>query len=78
LLILTSGQTVLLVVNVISVDCQSYFMTNDQSDSMSGVEPILGFVTRYYFLSEGFSLKVAFLFLWGALSDERTGLQFAV
>jgi hypothetical protein len=30
------------------------------------------------FLSEGFCLKVAVLFLWGALSDERTGLQFAV
>jgi hypothetical protein len=35
-------------------------------------------VTRYYFLSEGCCLKVAVLFLWGALSDERTGLQFAV
>jgi hypothetical protein len=43
-----------------------------------GVEPILGFVTRYYFLSEGCCLKVAALFLWGALSDERTGLQFVV
>jgi hypothetical protein len=42
------------------------------------VEPTLGHVTRYYFLSEGYCLKVAVLFLWGALSDERTGLQFAV
>jgi hypothetical protein len=33
---------------------------------------------RYYFLFEGFCLKVAIFFLWGALSDERTGLQFAV
>jgi hypothetical protein len=31
-----------------------------------------------YFLSEGCCLKVAVLFLWGALSDERTTLQFAV
>jgi hypothetical protein len=35
-------------------------------------------VNRYYFLSEGCYLKVVILFLWGALSDERTGLQFAV
>jgi hypothetical protein len=32
--------------------------------------------TRYYFLSECFCLKFAVLFLWGALSDERTGLQY--
>jgi hypothetical protein len=43
-----------------------------------GVEPTLGLVTRYYFLSEGCCLKFAVLFLWGALSGERTGLQFAV
>jgi hypothetical protein len=43
-----------------------------------GVEPTLGLDTRYYFLSEGSRLKVAVFFLWGALSDERTGLQFAV
>jgi hypothetical protein len=35
----------------------------------------VGLVT---FLSEGCCLKVAVLFLWGALSDERKGLQFAV
>jgi hypothetical protein len=34
--------------------------------------------TRYYFLSECCCLKFAVLFLWDALSDERTGLQFAV
>jgi hypothetical protein len=34
--------------------------------------------TRYYFLSECCCLKFAVLYLWGALSDERTGLQFAV
>jgi hypothetical protein len=38
----------------------------------------MGLVTRYYLLSEGCCLKVAVLSLWGALSDERTGLQFAV
>jgi hypothetical protein len=43
-----------------------------------GVEPTLGLMTRYYFLSEGCCLKVAVLFLCGALSDERMGLQFAV
>jgi hypothetical protein len=39
---------------------------------------LLGLATRYYFLSECCCLKFAVLFLWGALSDERTGLQFAV
>jgi hypothetical protein len=34
--------------------------------------------TRYYFLSECCCLKFAVLFLWDALSDERTGLQFAL
>jgi hypothetical protein len=34
--------------------------------------------TRHYFLSECCCLKVDVFFLWGALSDERTGLQFAV
>jgi hypothetical protein len=42
------------------------------------VEPTLGLATRYYFLSERCCLKVAVFFLWGTLSDERTGLQFAV
>jgi hypothetical protein len=35
-------------------------------------------VTRYYFLPKGCCRKVAVLSLWGALSDERTGLHFAV
>jgi hypothetical protein len=39
-----------------------------------GVEPTLGLVTRYYFLSEGCCLKVAVLSLWAALSGARTGL----
>jgi hypothetical protein len=34
-------------------------------------------VTRYYFLLEGCCLTVV-VFLRGALSDERTGLQFVV
>jgi hypothetical protein len=52
-------------------------MTDGQSVCI-GVEPTLGLVTRYYFLLEGCCLKVAVLFLWGALSDERTDQQFAV
>jgi hypothetical protein len=40
-----------------------------------GIEPILGLVTRYYFLSEGCFLKVTVLSLWSALSDERSGLS---
>jgi hypothetical protein len=43
-----------------------------------GVEPTLGLVTRCYFLSESCCLKVAVSFQWGAFSDGRTGLQFAV
>jgi hypothetical protein len=38
-----------------------------------GVELTLGPVTRYYFLSECLCLKFAVLYLWDALSDERTG-----
>jgi hypothetical protein len=41
-----------------------------------GIEPILGLVTRYYFLSEGCFLKFSVLSFWGALSDERSGLSF--
>jgi hypothetical protein len=43
-----------------------------------GVEPILGLAIRYYFLSERCCLKVVVLFIWGALSDEKMGLEFAV
>jgi hypothetical protein len=56
---------------------RSYFTTDGQSVSL-GVKPTLGLVTRYYFRSESCCLKVADLFLWGALSYERTDLQFAV
>jgi hypothetical protein len=41
-----------------------------------GMEPILGLVTRYYFLSEGCFLKFAVLSFWGVLSDDRSGLSF--
>jgi hypothetical protein len=39
---------------------------------------LVGLVSRYYFLLECCCLKFAVLFLWGALSDKRMGLQFAV
>jgi hypothetical protein len=41
-----------------------------------GIEPSLGLVTKYYFLSEGCFLKFAVLSLWGTLSNERSGLSF--
>jgi hypothetical protein len=59
---------------------RSHITTDGQSLSQSvclGLEPTLGLVTRYYFLFEGF-LKFAVLSLWGALSDEKSGLQFSV
>jgi hypothetical protein len=52
-------------------------ITVSQSVCLS-VEPTLGFLTKYYFLSEVCCLKVAVLSLRGTLSDERMGLQFAV
>jgi hypothetical protein len=38
----------------------------------------VGLATVYYFLSECCCLKFAVLFVWGVLSDERPGLQFAM
>jgi hypothetical protein len=38
----------------------------------------VGLAPRNYFLSECCCLKFAVLYLWGALSDEKTGLQFSV
>jgi hypothetical protein len=52
---------------------QSYFMTDSQSVSMSWYRAPL-WDLRYYFLSECYCLKFAVLFMWDALSDERTGL----
>jgi hypothetical protein len=48
----------------------SHFTTNSQSVCL-GVEPRLGLMTGYLFL-----LKVTVLSIWGALSDERSGLSF--
>jgi hypothetical protein len=55
---------------------RSHVTADGQSASQSvcqDIEPTLGLVTRYYFLSEGSFLKVAVLSLWGTLSDERSG-----
>jgi hypothetical protein len=38
---------------------------------------LVGLATRYYFLSECCCLKFVVLYLWGALSDERTGLSMS-
>jgi hypothetical protein len=57
---------------------KSKFFTTDGQSVYLGVEPTLGLVTVYYLLFQVFCLKVAVLYLWDALSDERTGLQFAV
>jgi hypothetical protein len=59
---------------VFSSQVKSHFTTDGRSVSMSWYWAHSG----TYFLSEGFCLKFAVLFLWDALSDERTGLQFAV
>jgi hypothetical protein len=39
---------------------------------------LVGLATRYYFLSECCCLKFVVLYLLGALSDERMGLQFVL
>jgi hypothetical protein len=59
---------------------RSYFTTDSQSVSQYVLvsSTLVGLASRYYFLSECCCLKFEVLFLWGALSDERTGLQFAV
>jgi hypothetical protein len=49
-----------------------------QSVSMFRSRAHSGTCDQNYFLSEGFCLKVAVVSLWGALSDEKTGLQFAM
>jgi hypothetical protein len=62
------------------IEFQNYFMTDSQSVSQYVLvfSTLVGLATKYYFLSECCCLKFAVVFLWGALSDERTGLQFAV
>jgi hypothetical protein len=57
-------------------EVRSYFTTDSQYVLVSST--LVGLATRYYSLSECCCLKFAVLFLWGALSDERTGLRFAV
>jgi hypothetical protein len=54
----------------------SYVTSEGQSVSMSWCRAHSGLVTRHYFPSEGFCQKIASLSLWGALSDERSGLSF--
>jgi hypothetical protein len=79
-----SNYYVILKQEILGSRSRSYFTTDSQSVSQSVSQYVLlsstlvGLVTRYYFLSECCCLKFAVLFLWGALSDERTGLQFAV
>jgi hypothetical protein len=43
-----------------------------------GVEPTLGLMTKYYFMSERCCLKVSALSSWSALSDDRSGLSFVI
>jgi hypothetical protein len=58
---------------------KSHYNRRSVSQSVcQGIEPTLGLVTRYYFLSEGCFLKVAVLSLWGTLSDERSGLSIVI
>jgi hypothetical protein len=65
---LCSSLTFFSVYNIVKVTLQ---LTVRQS-LCPGIEPILGLVTRYYFLSEGCFLKFAVLSLW----PERSGLSF--
>jgi hypothetical protein len=54
-------------------ESESYVTTDDQSVSVSWNEaPIRGFTTRFLLLT------VAGLLMWGVLSNERTGLSFAI
>jgi hypothetical protein len=60
---------------------RSYFTTDGRSVSQSVSQYVLvlstlvGLATRCYFLSECCCLKFVVLFLWSALSDEKTGLS---
>jgi hypothetical protein len=58
---------------------RSYFTTDGRSVSQYVLvsSTLVGLATRYYFLSESCCLKFAVLYQLGALSHERTGLQFA-
>jgi hypothetical protein len=58
---------------------RSYFTTDSQSVSQYVLvsSTLVGLPTRYNFLPEYCCLKFAVLYLLGALSYERTSLQFA-
>jgi hypothetical protein len=70
-------QPLILLNNYYSVEVEVTLQLTVIQSVCLRVEHNLELVTRYYFLSEGCFLKVVVLFLWGALSDERTVLQFA-
>jgi hypothetical protein len=56
-----------------SIQSQSYVSTDGQSASLSwNKAPILGLRPDLYYC-----LTVTGVLMWGALSDERTGLSFA-
>jgi hypothetical protein len=61
-----------------STESESDVTTDSQLASLSWYKaPIRGLRPDFYFRSEyGIRLTVMFLILWGALSDERTGLSF--
>jgi hypothetical protein len=54
------------------VGSRSHITADDQS-VCQGIDPTLGLATKYCFLCKGCFLKLS---LWGALSDERSGLSF--
>jgi hypothetical protein len=55
-------------------DSESYITTDGQSASLSGCQsPIWGLRPDFYYCQ-----TVAGLLMWGALSDERTGLSFTI
>jgi hypothetical protein len=58
---------------------RSYFTTDGQSASqyVLVLSPLVGLATRNYVVSECFSLKIAVLSLWDALSDERSSLSLS-
>jgi hypothetical protein len=65
-------------ITILDIEVQVTLQLTVSHSVCQGIEPTLGLVTRYYFLSEGYFLKVTVLSLWGALSDERSSLSFAI
>jgi hypothetical protein len=66
------------IINLLKTEVKVTLQLTVSQSLCQGIEPILGLVTRYYSLSEGCFLNVAVLSLWGALSDERSGLSFVL